>query len=255
METVASLRDPKDGCPWDLEQTHQTLTPYLLEESYEYIYAVENQSPKEQLEELGDVLLQVILNSQVAKDENLYDLTDVCQVINEKLINRHPHVFQKDHPTLSTDQVKDNWKKLKSKEKKEIFPLSLLKNPALYSSFKIGQKAKDIDFDWQHPSQVWKKVEEEFAEVEHAISLESQADIEEELGDLFFSLSQYSRHLGANPEELARNANKKFLNRMSACEELAREMNKNFSDLNHEEKENLWKKVKKNEKMGTIKKP
>jgi len=254
VDTVAKLRDPETGCPWDLKQNHQSLLPYLIEEAYEYSYAVENQSAKEQLEELGDVLLQVILNSQVAQDEKSYCLEDVCSIINEKLIRRHPHVFNKNHPALSVQEVEQNWKKIKSSENKEVLSPSLLKNPALFSSYKIGKKAKEIDFDWDNPEQVWEKVKEEFQEVQEAIEAKDNDLMKEEIGDLFFSLSQYARHLGEDPEQLAREANKKFLDRINSCDQLAKEKNESFADLTKIEKENLWKKVKQNEKMGTLKK-
>ena len=248
VETVAKLRDPNGGCPWDLEQTHKTLLPYLIEESYEYIYAVENELVKDQQEELGDVLLQVVLNSQVAQDEKKYDLAGVCRTIADKLIHRHPHVFESKHKKFSKDEVEENWKKLKKKEKKELFSDSLLKNPSLLSSYKIGKRSEQVDFDWDDSQEVWEKVEEEFNEVQEAISQNEVENIEEELGDLFFTLSQYCRHIGKNPEDVARKANSKFLNRMKKIELLANKRGQYLENLNREEKEDLWKEVKKNEK-------
>lgn len=249
VETIAKLRDPDGGCPWDLEQTHKSLLPYLIEEAYEYLYAVEAGSTEEMVEELGDILLQVILHSQIAKDNKLFDLSNVCEVVNKKLIQRHPHVFANPNIKLSKEQISKNWKEIKAKENKEIFPESLLKNPALYSSYKIGKRSKDVDFDWDNSEEVWTKVAEEFEEVKQAKQSNNKQHIKEELGDLFFTLSQYCRHLGENPEEVAREANIKFLGRMKSCEKILKKNGQVFSDLGRGDKENLWVRVKENEQQ------
>ena len=258
VEVVAKIRHPKEGCPWDLEQTHKSLLPYLIEESYEYLYAVENLGDEQMCEELGDVLFQVILHAQLAQERGAFNLQKIAEGISQKLIRRHPHVFSPDGQKLTSQEVLVNWEKIKNLEKsqdqnqiiKSTINLELAYRPALQAAQKIGQKSTRVGFDWDTVEQVHAKVEEEWSEFNHEWanrSEKNQGKLREELGDLFFSLAQLSRHLGFNPEEVLRESNQKFIDRFQRMESLANEQRKIFADLSLEEKEKLWSRVKKGE--------
>jgi len=256
-QVVKALRDPKTGCPWDLKQTHQSLLRYLIEESYEFHHAVELNNTAEMEEELGDVLLQVVLHSQLASEENKFNLDSVSKVIADKMIRRHPHVF--DNPegkAIDVSEVKENWQKIKHDEKgkpklKHRIDKSYLKFPALFAAEKIGHKTNKIRFDWENAAQVAEKVEEEWDELKVELREDhgrNHKKIKEELGDLLFSVAQLSRHLGIEPEDALRCANQKFIDRFNSVEDLIDQDNKNLEDMDQSEMEEYWKKVKIKEK-------
>jgi len=255
INVVTKLRDPNGGCPWDLEQTHQTLLPFLLEESYEFIEAVEKNSHEHMKEEIGDVLLQVLLHSVIAQQEGYFTLEDVAKNLTDKLISRHPHVFgenaNKNQANLSSEKVIENWINIKKEEKagiKEYFiGEKLLHHPALSSSHKIGKKTKEVNFDWQDYTQVIYKVEEEWQELKEELPPVFQKltpnmleRVEEELGDMLFSMAQLARHLNLDAEEVLRKANKKFIHRFQKMEDIIEKQKQDKSKLSPQEWNHLW---------------
>lgn len=252
VETISKLRHPVNGCPWDLKQTHQSLIKYLIEETFEAVDAIQNEDPKQISDELGDILLQVVLHSVIAKEKNQFDIDDVVSGINQKMIRRHPHVFN-ELKVESIDEVKQNWEAIKKAESLEessepsnhyTFSNRILSNTALLSGLKIGEKTQKLDFDWDEATDVMTKVKEELLELEIEMNSNNHAKIEEEFGDLLFSMVQLGRHLQINPELSLRNANKKFINRFSKMEDLCKKNNLNFFSLPRLEKEKLWSLVK-----------
>jgi len=250
IAVVKALRHPKTGCPWDLEQTHATLLKYLIEESYEYKEAVEMGDPKLMEEEIGDVLLQVLLHSTIASEKNHFNIESVAKTLADKLIRRHPHVFESGKSGISTDEVIENWKEIKKKEKGErkyTIDEKCLQAPALESANKIGEKSTSVNFDWKSYEEVLLKVEEELEELRDELPLGKNEKIREEMGDLLFSVAQLSRHLGFNPEECLRDANKKFINRFKKVEDSALKEGKALTDFSQDELEEFWKKAKSHE--------
>jgi MazG family protein len=256
IDVVAKLRDPASGCPWDLEQTHKSLLKYLTEESYEFIHAVEQEESSQMEEEIGDVLLQVLLHAKIASENGHFDMESVAKKLADKLIYRHPHVFKNRDESISSEEVVKNWDQLKQKEKGSD-PLAqmnseLLAFPALFSSYKIGQKSKKVDFDWDNFLEVLPKVEEEWQELKQELPPHGKYNKEraaEELGDLLFSTAQLARHLDLNPEELLRDANAKFIRRFEKMVEISKDHGVNFLELSSNEKEDYWNLAKKSEKL------
>jgi MazG family protein len=253
LEVVAKLRDPNGGCPWDLEQNHKSLLPFLIEESYEFSSAVESNDISEMEEEIGDVLLQVLLHSKIASEKNNFNFSTVCEKLSEKLIRRHPHVFTKKNPDITVDQLHANWEEIKKSEgkvSKSRISFNSLNNPPLKAAFKIGAKTNKLNFDWDNHSQVKDKVEEEWNELNEALVdyPKSKKEVKEELGDLLFSIAQLGRHLDICPDEALKDANKKFLTRFHSMESIMEEDNKQLEDLTQKQMEEYWKKVKVQEK-------
>ena len=251
INVVSKLRDPEEGCPWNLEQTHKSLLKYMVEEAYEFVGSAERENFEEMKDELGDVLLQVLLHSQMASEKSKFTLEDVCQNLKEKLIRRHPHVFSKDSQKITPEQVKINWEKIKEKEcnsqKKYEIDEKVLDAPALKAADKIGKKTRELNFDWDDPSQVSYKVEEEWQELKEEIAAYPRINrdrIEEEMGDFLFSVAQFSRHLDFDPETTLRNANKKFLKRFQKLEELLKQKDISFQDMDQQSLDHYWFQVK-----------
>jgi len=245
IEIVKTLRGP-NGCPWDKEQTLKTLTPYILEEAYELVDAIENGSLSDVKEELGDALLHVVMLSDIAADENAFTVDDVADHVGKKMIHRHPHVFG-DTKVSSVDDVWKNWETLKKQEKEpslsamDTIPKHL---PALLQSHKIQKRAERLGFDWPDTAGALEKFQEEVAEYSAALS--DTAHKEEEAGDLLFALVNILRKDKINPEEALRKANQKFIARFRDMEKTAREQNQDFESLSLEEKEVLWQLAKQN---------
>ena len=258
-DVIAELRHPETGCPWDLKQTHESLLKYLLEESYEFIEAVEEKNPKMMEEEIGDVLLQVLLHSYIANQEGLFDIESVAAKLTEKLIRRHPHVFEKKDTTLSPEQVLINWDIIKREEKARIegekthhrITSSVLNAPPLVSALKIGKKTNDLKFDWDDYTQVTYKVEEEWQELKEELTPNRTMNkdaVFEELGDLLFSVAQLARHLNLDPHDALRAANAKFLRRFHSMEDLMLAKGVNLEDMNQKQMDVYWNQAKQNEK-------
>ena len=263
VEVIEKLRNPESGCPWDLKQTHETLLKYLLEESYEFIHAVENE-PHEMEEELGDILLQVLLHSQIASESKRFNIESVSKKLADKMIRRHPHVFSK-KKKVSTDELTDeylqrNWDHIKKEEAKEktskqtleLLPHKSFHGPALSVSSKIGKKTKEFKFDWNDIDDVADKVEEEWQEVKVELAKRTDKNkniekIQEEIGDLLLSIAQLSRHIGVDPEQTLKMANQKFLKRFNSMNEIIEAQGQNILELEQCDLENYWREVKKNE--------
>jgi len=240
IQTVKKLRS-KDGCEWDREQTHETLVPYLLEETYEVIEAIENKDYKALKEELGDLLLHVIFQADLAEDNKLFSIEDSINNINEKLINRHPHVF--DDSTNKTWE-KGTWESQKQKEKKrdsilDGVPIAL---PALLMARRIQEKAAGVGFDWDNRDEVFNKIREEVDELKEA--LDSNNGIEEELGDVLFSVVNLSRHLNLDPEKMLKLSIEKFSKRFKRIEKNLRSKNIKMQNLTLDELNEIWDKNK-----------
>ena len=254
IDVVNALRDPDTGCPWDLEQNHQTLTKYLIEESFEFLRAVEMNDTKLMEEEIGDVLLQVLLHSKIASENSYFDIETVSETLCKKLIRRHPHVFKNNtNKKISAEEVTKNWLKIKEQEKSqsEEYYISdkCLDAPSLKSSETIGLKTSTCNFDWENYGQVIYKVEEEWQELKEELGVYGNAfnkeRVKEEMGDLLFSMAQLARHLDLDPEQALRDANKKFLNRFHFIEDEVRKSGKNLSEMNQDDLEQLWNQAKK----------
>jgi XTP/dITP diphosphohydrolase len=250
INVVAKLRNPDGGCPWDLEQTPQTLTPYVIEEAYEVVDAIKSGDKKAICEELGDLLLQVVLQAQIAGEHQQFTLKEVAEGISEKLIRRHPHVFG-DVSVQSVDEVRQNWEQIKAVEKGEPAPenqklTSKLSNyarklPPLTAAMKISQKAAEAGFEWENIDGVWDKVREELQEFQHALAHETPSEQQAELGDLFFSLIQIARWYNLDPSEGLQGTNQRFIQRLQKMEVFA---DRPLNDYTLDELEQLWQKAK-----------
>ncbi len=252
LKIVEALRGPQ-GCPWDKEQTHRSLTPYAIEESHELAEAIEQGDEKEMISELGDVLLQVVLHSEIGRQEGRFEIKDVIRAISEKMVRRHPHVFSDTQVTNSED-VLANWSKLKEKEKAnkktqgedEMRFDVALSLPALARSQKIGEKTKRLRFDWSNAREVLAKVDEELNELKAEMTeAPDRAALEHELGDLLFSVAQLARHLGLEAEQCLRTANSRFELRFFTMKKLIRESGRDYDSLSLEELEQAWQSAKK----------
>lgn len=246
IEIVATLRGPQ-GCPWDKEQTHQSLAPYAVEEVHELIEALESGDDNKTKEELGDVLFQVVLHAQLASEREAFSFADVVKTVREKMIRRHPHVFG-DVKAETPQKVVENWEALKRQEKSGApqknldVPVTL---PALQRAAKIGQRTHKLKFDWENAEQVWEKVREEMGELEEALDSEKEEAIFHEIGDMLFSLAQLSRHLGRDPEQILREGNRRFESRFEKMMELAHSRGLDWDRLSNDDKEQLWNSAKK----------
>lgn len=250
IDVVAQLRSPDGGCPWDLAQTPQTLTPYVIEEAYEVVDAIRSGEQKAIQEELGDLLLQVVLQAQIASEAGNFSLTDVAQGITEKLIRRHPHVFD-DVEVQNVEEVRQNWEQIKAAEKGETIEEAQLLSrklaryastlPPLMAGMKISQKAGAAGFDWDNVEGIWKKFQEELGEFKQAIEQESLAEQQAELGDLLFTIIQIARWYKLDPTEGLQGTNRRFIQRFAQIEAMA---NRPISDYKLEELEILWQQAK-----------
>lgn len=246
VEIVSALRGP-EGCPWDKEQTHQSLTQYAIEETFEMVEALESKDDAKFKDELGDVLFQVVLHAQLAKERGAFDLLDIIENLAEKLIRRHPHVFS-DTQVQDTEEVIKNWETIKTKEKEGQkkprldVPAGM---PALQRAYKIGKRTEKFKFDWSTPNEVFDKVEEEIQEFKEAIAQKNSKAMAHEMGDILFSLAQLSRHLGLEPEQILRQANQRFEKRFETMFQVKSLTDEQFAQLPAEEKEILWKEAKK----------
>ena len=251
-KVIKILRDPIDGCPWDLKQDYNSLAPYSIEEAYELVDAIENNDIEEIKKELGDLLLQVILISQVADDKGDFDFDDVANEISKKIIRRHPQIFDKNYN--ENDLPHESWEKIKKLEKNKITNTKntldqVEKNiPTLLRSLKIQKKAASLNFDWENETQVLNKIDEEIYELKDALKVNNRKMIEEELGDLFFTIINLSRRLNLDPEQTIRKANKKFTTRFNEMENYIEDNKLKWHNLKKHDFKNLWNKVKDNQR-------
>ena len=251
---MAQLRSPS-GCPWDREQTEQTLKKYLIEEAYETLEAIEEGPPDALKEELGDILLQIIFLSRIAEEKGEFGFSDVVHTLAEKLIRRHPHVFpstERDRDTFNPKTAQDVvkvWGMTKAKEGKYAKRTSLLDGiplalPALERSRRLSQRVSRVGFDWPHVGAVWKKVQEELAELKKANRSGSPKAVEEELGDLLFTLVNWARFKDISAEEALRKANRRFAKRFHQVELELRRRGKTPEESTLKEMDSIWNEVK-----------
>ncbi len=243
VSTMKTLRGV-NGCEWDKEQTHKSLRPYLIEESYEVIKAIDDNDVNELKNELGDILLQVIFHAQIAEDSEEFNIEDVINHLNEKLIRRHPHVFS-DEKGYSYKR----WEEIKAKEKgkkKNFSVLGEINNslPALSLARRVQENASTVGFDWDKVEDVKQKVIEEIDELKAELINSNNEKTDEEFGDLLFSIVNYSRFMNIDPEISLKNATIKFMNRFKIMEGLIDDDGKNIENLNVKELDNYWKRVK-----------
>ena len=251
-KVIEILRDPIDGCPWDLKQDYYSLAPYSIEEAYELVDAIESNDIEEIKKELGDLLLQVILISQVADDKGDFDFDDVANEIAKKIIRRHPQIFDKNYN--ENDLPHESWEKIKKLEKNKSTNTKntldqVEKNiPTLLRSLKIQKKAASLNFDWENETQVLNKIDEEIHELKDALKVNNKKMIEEELGDLFFTIINLSRRLNLDPEQTIRKANKKFITRFNEMENFIEDNKLKWHNLKKHDFKNLWNKIKNNQR-------
>lgn len=250
LEAFGALLDVLDElrikCPWDAKQTNESLRPNTIEEAMELADALINNSVSDIEKELGDVLLHIIFYAKIADEKGQFDIADVCDALRKKLIFRHPHVFGTTHVD-NTDQVLQNWEQLKLKEKggnKSVLagvPNSL---PSLIKAFRIQEKAANVGFDWDSPEQVWDKVKEEIAEVEREIRSGNAANLENEFGDLLFSIVNAARLYKVHPDTALEHTNKKFIFRFNYVESQAKAAGKALNEMTLTEMDQLWDEAK-----------
>ena len=242
VDIIAVLRS-KNGCPWDREQTHKSLRPNMLEEAYEAVDAIDDENISNLREELGDVLLQVVLHAQIAKDEGEFDIEDVARELSAKLIHRHPHVFGTEKVN-SADDVVVNWDKLKKEEKtyrKSVLDGISKSQSALMSAQKISKKVVKVGFEWKSVEDLKDCINSEYKEFEEAVKLGDKEKMEDEMGDIFFATVNLARWYKIDAEQALLHANKKFTKRFLKMEEIK---TKPFEEYSYDEFNNLWKQAK-----------
>jgi len=243
------MDDLRAKCPWDKEQTFESLRHLTIEETYELSEAVLDKDIDSIKKELGDLMLHLVFYAKIGSESGNFDFGDVLNYINKKLVFRHPHIYG-DVKVKDARNVKDNWEKLKLNEGRESVlsgvPMSL---PPLVKAYRIQEKAKGVGFDWEKPEQVWEKVIEELNELKHEVESGSVKDkMEHELGDLIFALVNYARFIGVNPEDALERTNKKFIKRFQHLESKAKEMGRSLKDMTLAEMDVFWEEAK----MGEI---
>jgi nucleoside triphosphate diphosphatase len=266
IEIMAALRDPVDGCPWDLEQTFASIASFTIEEAYEVADAIERGGAEDLREELGDLLLQVVFHARMAEEAGLFDFGGVVEAITAKLIRRHPHVFG-DARGLTSDEVKALWGRIKADEKRAKLASSAnggqpqeaksgalegvpLKLPALSRALKLQEKAGKVGFDWNDVRAVLEKIREEVAEVEAEIAEGSPQALASEVGDLVFAAVNLARHLKSDPEAALRQANVKFERRFAHIERRLAEGGRTPESASLDEMERLWAEAKAEERSA-----
>ena len=249
VDIMTRLRS-KDGCPWDHVQTSDTLKPYLIEETYELVEAIDEKDPHKIKEELGDLLLQIVFHAQIAKDQGEFDINDVIEKICDKMISRHPHVFG-DAKFETPEEVTKQWQDRKREEGKfresalEGVPKEL---PSLLRAHRLQSRAAKVGFDWAKVEDVFGKLDEELKEFREALEKKDKKEIEDELGDIFFVLVNISRFIGVNAEEALRKTISKFVSRFRHIEMTAANEGRRLSDMTLAEMDALWDEAKKGEK-------
>lgn len=262
---MSRLRDPETGCPWDLKQSFDTIVPYTLEEAYEVADAIQKKDFPHLKEELGDLLFQVIFYAQMGKEQSHFEFGDIVHTLVTKLVRRHPHVFpsgelhsENNDQVLTDEQIKQKWEEIKAQERAEKEASDASNNqainsilsdipdalPALQRAEKLQKRAATVGFDWPEASQVLDKIEEEIAELRVAMANDDQAEIQDELGDLMFAMTNLARHVNVKSEMAIRSTNQKFVKRFQFIESRLSEQSKSLEDATLEEMEALWQLAK-----------
>lgn len=245
FENLLDIMDElREKCPWDKKQTFESLRHLTIEETYELGDAILDNNLEEVKKELGDLLLHIVFYAKLGSETKHFDIADVANEISKKLIHRHPHIYG-DVKVADEEEVKRNWEKLKLKEGKksvlEGVPKSL---PAMVKASRIQDKVAGVGFDWEEPQQVWEKVQEELSELNEEVKLGNKDAIQSEFGDVLFSMINYARFVGVNPENALERTNKKFINRFQFLEEAAQKENKQLSEMTLQEMDVYWEKSK-----------
>jgi MazG family protein len=244
LALVKIMDELREQCPWDKKQTIQTLRPLTIEETYELADAITDNDWKGVKEELGDIMLHLLFYAKIGSEQQQFTLQEVLEGISAKLIHRHPHIYG-DVKVQDEEEVKRNWEKLKMKEgKKSVLggvPTSL---PAIVKATRIQEKAKQVGFEWDNKEDVWKKVQEEMEELQEAIETKTQEDVEEEFGDVLFSLANYARFLQVDAEGALEKTNKKFIRRFQEMESIALASGKELTTMSLDEMDQIWNQVK-----------
>jgi XTP/dITP diphosphohydrolase len=247
IDVVAKLRDPDGGCPWDLAQTPESLTPYIVEEAYETVHAIRGGDREAIVSELGDLLLQVVLQAQIASEAGQFTIEDIAHSISAKLIRRHPHVFGNVTVT-NVDEVRANWEEIKAIEKGQTTQLLsdklssyAEKLPPLTAAMKISQRAANMGFEWENVDGVWEKFEEELGEFKEALATPDIAHQESELGDLLFTVINLARWFKLDPDRGLNGTNQRFIDRIQQMEKFA---DRPLADYSINELESLWQRAK-----------
>lgn len=238
------MKQLRKECPWDKEQTHDSIKAATLEEAHEVIEAIDLKNYGELKSELGDLLLHIVFHSAIAEENNTFSINDVIDSITEKLIRRHPHVFG-DVKVNGTKEVVKNWEEIKLSEGRESVLEGVPKNlPGLARAFRLQEKASKVGFDWEKKEDVWKKVIEEIEEMHEMERGGDNTKLEQELGDVFFALTNYARFLGVNPENALRRTNEKFIARFNYVEQKIKKTGKSIYDSNLAEMDKYWEESK-----------
>lgn len=250
IEIVAELRSPDGGCPWDIEQTPETLIPYIIEEAYETVAAIQSGETEAIAEELGDLLLQVVLQTQIAYESKQFSLTEVAQGIAEKLIRRHPHVFG-EVEVENVNEVRKNWEQIKAEEKGETPEQAQLLSrklnrysrtlPPLTASMKMSKKAASMGFEWDNIEDVWGKFQEELGEFQEALAENNKEHQQAELGDLLFTIINIARWYDLDPSQALQGTNQRFVQRLKKMETFA---DRSLTEYSLEELEGFWEQAK-----------
>lgn len=244
LQLVHIMDDLREKCPWDRRQTIQSLRQLTIEEMYELADAITENNWQGIQEELGDVMLHILFYAKIADEQARFSLQDVLKGISAKLIARHPHVYG-DVEVNGEEDVKRNWEKLKLKEGKPSVLSGVPRSmPALIKAMRLQEKAKQVGFEWENAPQVWEKVKEEMEELQEAVALNKKPEMEEEFGDLLFSMINYARFLNIDAENALELTNKKFITRFTRMEEIATANGKPLSELTLSEMDDLWNLVK-----------
>ncbi|MBK8945787.1 MAG: nucleoside triphosphate pyrophosphohydrolase [Ignavibacteriae bacterium] len=242
---VNIMRKLRKECSWDKVQTFDSIKAATLEETYEVLEAIDDQNYSALKNELGDLLLHIVFHSVIAEDKNLFSINEVIDSISEKLIRRHPHVFE-NLAVENNKEIERNWEKIKMQEGRKSILEGIPKNlPELQKSARMQEKVSKIGFDWENKNDVWKKVIEEIEEMHESEKTGDKNLLEKEMGDVFFALINYSRFLGINAENALRRTNTKFLNRFNYIEKKLEENNKSITESNLEEMDKYWEESKK----------
>lgn len=258
LALMTMLRDRNHGCPWDQKQTFASVAPYTIEEAYEVLDAILREDISELREELGDLLFQVVFHAQMASEQNAFNFSDVVQTIVEKMLRRHPHVFPDgtfdsyaSESKLLEDEIARQWQQIKAQEKQakgqnikgllDDVPTSF---PVLMQAVKLQKQAAKVGFDWPEVTPVFAKIREELDELEEAITHLTQAEVEAELGDVLFAVSNLARHLSVSPEAALMQTNIKFRRRFAFMESLLSDQNKPLTDCSLDELDQLWERAK-----------
>lgn len=242
---VEIMRRVKAECPWDIKQTHDSIRQYLIEETYEVIDAVDEKDDTSLVEELGDLQCQILFHSLLAEERGKFTLADVCNTIADKLVRRHPHVFG-DTKVHGSDEVLQNWEHIKMKEGRKNSVLDGVPKelPALIKAYRIQSKAGRVGFDWDNIADVVDKISEELTEFKKSVETENKEAVEEELGDLLFSIVNLARKLEINPEDALRKTIRKFVHRFRFIEKSLKEQGGDIEDASLEEMDRLWEDAK-----------